>query len=159
MITGLAVRPGSPAPDFTLPSTDGGTVTLSRHRGEAHVLLAFFPGAFNAVCTAEMRAFTEDLEQFAAAGTQVFGVSVDSLPALVAFRKAHGIGIHLLSDFTRAVSRGYGTLDEGAFSPRRAYVLVDRDGAVRWTYVESDLDHRRENAELLAQIRKLGAPS
>jgi hypothetical protein len=38
-------------------------------------------------------------------------------------------------------------------------VLVDRDGAVRWTYVESDLDHRRETTELLAQIRKLAGPS
>jgi peroxiredoxin len=159
MIAGLAVRPGAPAPDFTLPSTEGGTERLSRHRGETNVLLAFFPGAFTTACTAEMCAFSDDLDQFTSAGTHVYGVSVDSLPTLVAFRKAHGIGIHLLSDFTRAVCRGYGTLDEERFSSRRAYVLVDRDGAVRWTYVESDLDHRRETTELLAQIRKLAGPS
>jgi peroxiredoxin len=41
--TDLAVRPGDPAPDVTLPSTRGGDVTLSRHRGERNVQLAFFP--------------------------------------------------------------------------------------------------------------------
>jgi peroxiredoxin len=154
-IAGLRVRPGTPAPDFTLPATDGGTVTLSRHRGEAHVLLAFFPAAFTAVCLAELRAFTDDFDQFAAAGARVYGVSVDAVPALAAVREAHGIRVDLLSDFTHAVSRAYGTLDEEPLSPRRAYVLVDRAGAVRWTYVESDPDHRRHNAELLEQIRKL----
>jgi len=156
---GLAVRPGAPAPDFTLPSTDGRTVTLSRHRGDGHVLLAFFPGAFTTVCAAELCAFTEDVDRFAEAGTTVYGVSVDSVPTLVAFRKAHGIGVHLLSDFKRAVCRAYGTLDEERFFSRRAYVLVDHVGTVRWTYVESDLDHCRDTAELLQQIRRLGPPA
>jgi peroxiredoxin len=155
-MAGLRVRPGAPAPDFTLPATDGGTVTLSRHRGEAHVLLAFFPDTFTAVCIAELRAFTDDLDRFASAGTRVYGVSVDSVLALAAFGATHGIRVDLLSDVTRAVSRAYCTLDEQPRSPRRAYVLVDREGTVRWTYVESDPDHRRDNAELFEQIRKLG---
>jgi mycoredoxin-dependent peroxiredoxin len=42
--------PGTPAPDFTLPSTAGSDVTLSKLRGK-NVLLAFFPLAFTRVCT------------------------------------------------------------------------------------------------------------
>lgn len=37
---------GDAAPDFTLPSTDGGQVTLSSFAGQKKVVLAFFPKAF-----------------------------------------------------------------------------------------------------------------
>lgn len=154
-IEGLAVRPGEPAPEFALPGTGGETVTLGRHRGESSVLLAFFPGAFTRVCTDELCAFSTDLDRFAAVGTTVYGISVDSVPALAAFRSMHGITVELLSDFRREVCRRYGTLIEETYFSRRAYVLVDRAGVIRWTYVESDLDHRRDTGDLLAQIAKL----
>jgi alkyl hydroperoxide reductase subunit AhpC len=53
------------------------------------------------------------------------------------------------------VSRRYGTLIEDRFYSNRAYVLIDRDGIVRWTYAEETPSTRRENAELLAQLRAL----
>jgi peroxiredoxin len=40
------LKVGDPAPDFTLPSTAGGTVTLSSFKGKKPVVLAFFPAAF-----------------------------------------------------------------------------------------------------------------
>jgi len=40
------LKVGDAAPDFTLPSTAGGTVTLSSFRGKKPVVLAFFPAAF-----------------------------------------------------------------------------------------------------------------
>lgn len=146
---------GDVAPDFTLPSTADESVTLSAYRGESNVVLAFFPLAFTSVCTAEMCSFTEDLSLFQGVSAEVFGVSVDSVPTLKEFKAKHRIGIELLSDFKREVCRAYGTLVEEAFLSRRAYVIVDREGVVRWTFVEADLDHRRDNAELLDQLRAL----
>ena len=40
--TGTALEVGEPAPDFTLPSTTGGTISLSQFRGKKHVLLEFY---------------------------------------------------------------------------------------------------------------------
>jgi peroxiredoxin Q/BCP len=40
------LKPGDAAPDFTLPSTDGGEVTLSKALSEGPVVLFFFPKAF-----------------------------------------------------------------------------------------------------------------
>jgi peroxiredoxin len=40
------LKVGDMAPDFTLPSTAGGSVTLSSFRGKQPVVLAFFPAAF-----------------------------------------------------------------------------------------------------------------
>ena len=72
---------GSPAPDFTLPSTADADVTLSRLRGK-NVLLAFFPLAFTKTCTLELCAFTDDFAQFESANTAVLPFSVDSVPTL-----------------------------------------------------------------------------
>jgi peroxiredoxin len=146
---------GSIAPDFTLPSTSGHDVTLSRLRGK-NVLLAFFPLAFTRVCTSELCAFTEDDAAFRDANTEVLPISVDSIPTLREFKAKERISVDLLSDFKRDVSRRYGTLLEDRFHSTRAYILIDRDGVVRWTFAEEATRDRRENAELLERIRALG---
>jgi len=145
---------GAPAPDFTLASTSGSNLTLSSLRGK-NVLLAFFPLAFTGVCTTEMCSFTEDHAQFQGANTVVLPISVDAVPSLTAFKAKEKIGVDLLSDFKREVSGAYGTLNEAEFKSHRAYVLIDREGIVRWTFVEEHGGLRRENAELLAEIRRL----
>ena len=147
---------GQAAPDFTLPSTSGEPVTLSSFRGRQPALIAFFPLAFTSVCTAELCAFTDDYDAFAEAGVAVLPVSVDSIPTLKEFRSKHDIRVELLSDFKREAARAYDVLFEDTFFSTRAYFLVDRDGTVRWAHVESTPGQRRENAEILEQIRRLG---
>ena len=146
---------GSVAPDFTLPSTSGSDVTLAGLRGR-NVLLAFFPLAFTRVCTTELCAFTEDFGAFRDARTEVLPISVDSIPTLREFKAKERISVDLLSDFKREVSRLYGTLLEDRFHSNRAYILIDRDGIVRWAFAEEATRNRRENAELLERIRALG---
>ncbi|MDX2061174.1 MAG: redoxin domain-containing protein [Gemmatimonadales bacterium] len=146
---------GTTAPDFALPSTAGAEVKLSGLKGQ-NVLLAFFPLAFTGVCTAEMCAFSEDYARFQSASTVVLPISVDSVPTLKEFKAKEKMTVDLLSDFKRDVSRKYGTLLEDKFFSKRAYVLIDRTGTVRWTHEEAELGHKRGNDELLAQIRALG---
>jgi peroxiredoxin len=145
---------GTPAPDFTLPSTDGSNVTLSSLRGKK-VLLAFFPLAFTSVCTAELCAISDDYGAFADSDTVVLPISVDSVPTLKAFKAQEGLKTEMLSDFKRDVSRLYGTLIEDRFYSNRAYVLIDREGIVRWAHAEANPGTRRENQEIVAQIRNV----
>jgi len=146
---------GTEAPDFTLPSTSGQAVTLSSLRGRS-VLLAFFPLAFTRTCTAELCAFSDDYDRFEEAGAVVLPISVDSVPTLRAFKAQEEMKVDLLSDFKREVSRRYGALLDERFHSKRAYVLIDRRGVVRWAHEEAELGQRRENAELLHQIEALG---
>jgi peroxiredoxin len=158
-VSGVETAPpavGTAAPDFTLPSTSGSNVTLSGYRGTHHVLLAFFPAAFTSVCTAELCEFSEDLGQYASANTVVLPISVDWIPALKAFKEHERMTVDLLSDAKREVVRAYGVYFEPAFVAKRAYILIDKQGIVRWTHVEAELGHRRDNAELLAQLAALG---
>jgi glutaredoxin-dependent peroxiredoxin len=145
---------GSPAPDFTLWSTSGSQVTLSSFRGKK-VLLAFFPAAFTSVCTDEMCALSQGYDQFQNADTVVLPISVDAIPSLKEFKAKEKMKIDLLSDFRRQVTREYGTLIEDRFLSARAYVVIDREGIVRWTFSEETPAHRRENAELLEQLAKV----
>jgi len=145
---------GSLAPDFTLPSTSGTDVTLSKLRGKT-VLLAFFPLAFTSVCTLEMGDFTLQLPEFQKAGTVILPISVDPIPTLREFQAKERIELDLLSDFKREVSRAYGTLLEERFFSNRAYVLIDPEGVVRWTYAEETPKTRRDSGELLAMIKTL----
>jgi peroxiredoxin len=145
---------GSPAPDFTLPSTTGKDVTLSTLRGR-RVLLAFFPLAFTSTCTTELCAFTDDFARFRDADVEVVPISVDSVASLREFKVKERLSMELLSDFKREVSRRYGVLLDERFFSKRAYFLIDRDGVVRWSYVEETPATRRENAEIFERIGAL----
>jgi peroxiredoxin len=146
---------GTPAPDFTLPSTSGTPFQLAAQRGESVVLLAFFPLAFTGVCTTELCAFSEDFDQFAGHGVTIVPISVDALPSLAEFKRKHAMKTELCSDMKRDVSRAYGVLLEEAWMSTRAYFLIDREGVIRWRHVEASPGDRRENAELLAAITAL----
>ena len=146
---------GDPAPDFTLPATSGAEVTLSSFRGKNNALLAFFPLAFTSVCTAENCDFSDDYEKFAELGTVVLPISVDSIATLKEYKAKYRMQHDLLSDFKRDVSCRYGTLLEQKFFSRRAYFLIDKQGILRWTHTEVELGQRREDHELLRQIRAL----
>ncbi len=80
----------SPAPDFTLPVTGGGDVTLSALKG-APVVLFFYPRDDTPGCTKENIGFSEHLEAFEAAGAKVFGISRDSMAKHDKFAAKHGL--------------------------------------------------------------------
>lgn len=146
---------GDAAPDFVAPSTSGKEVSLSSFHGKSNVLLAFFPLAFTGTCTKELICFTEDFHQFQGKGVEILPISVDSTASLREFRNKLKMKTELLSDFKRDISRSYGVLLEDKFYSNRAYFLIDREGTVRWSYVESNPGQRRANEEILAAIELL----
>jgi len=147
---------GTPAPEFTLPSTSGSTVSLADFRGSKQVLLAFFPLAFTGTCTAEVCEFSEDYARYEGKDTVVLPISVDSVPTLKVFKERERLQVDLLSDFKREVSRAYGVLHEELFFAKRAYILIGKDGLVRWTHEEAQLGEKRGTEELLAQLEAVG---
>lgn len=58
---------GDKAPDFTLPSTSGGDISLSDLKG-APIVLFFYPRDDTPGCTKESIGFSESLQDFTDAG-------------------------------------------------------------------------------------------
>lgn len=148
-------QPGDIAPDFTARSTTGEMVTLSSFRGKRNVLLAFFPLAFTGTCTEELCEFTRDQFNFGQIDVEIIPISVDAVPSLRAFKRQENISPELVSDFSRDVSRAYGVLDDVKFHSKRSCFLIDKQGIVRWSYVEEHNGLRRPNEEILAEVAKL----
>lgn len=130
-------------------------VSLSSFRGNRNVLIAFFPLAFTSTCTEELCDFTRDQFDFGKLDVEILPVSVDAVPSLRAFKDHDHLSTELLSDFKRVVSRAYGVLDENKFTSRRSYFLIDKEGIVRWSYVEEHNGLKRPNEEILAEVAKL----
>jgi mycoredoxin-dependent peroxiredoxin len=146
---------GEPAPDFTLPSTSGEKVTLSALRGQA-VMLAFFPLAFSSTCTEEFCTMRDDYGAFDGRKVKVLPISVDHRYSLKEYVAKHNLPVEMLSDFHREVSKQYGVFMPERNYANRAYFLVDEKGILRWSHVEENPSHRRENKELLAAIDAVG---
>lgn len=103
------------APDFSLPSDTGETVTLSALRGQP-VVLFFYPRDNTPGCTTEAKGFSADLAAFEAAGAKVFGISKDSLASHAKFRTKQALTVPLLSD-----EHGTACEDFGAWAEKKMY--------------------------------------
>ena len=124
-----------PAPDFTLPVTGGGEITLSALRGEA-VVLYFYPRDDTPGCTKEAIGFSEHLESFDAAGTRVFGISRDTMAKHDKFTAKHDLTVPLLTDEDGAVCEAYGVwVEKNMYGKKsmgieRATYLIDAQGKI-----------------------------
>ncbi|WP_050602143.1 peroxiredoxin [Ruegeria sp. 6PALISEP08] len=123
------------APDFTLPRDGAGEVTLSAQRGGT-VVLFFYPRDDTPGCTKESIGFSEQLQAFADAGAQVFGISRDSIAKHDKFVAKHGLTTPLLSDENSTVCEDYGVWVEKNMYGRksmgieRSTFVIDAEGRI-----------------------------
>ena len=142
---------GEAAPDFTMavakPSdtatTVGSKVSLSDYSGRWLVLF-FYPMDFTLVCPTEITALSDRCEEFEEIGAEVLGVSTDSVYSHMAWmstpRNKHGVGelnFPLASDITKSVARDYGVLIEEAGVALRGLYIIDPEGVLQYSVVNS----------------------
>src|SRR5215470_6588886 len=72
-----SVSEGDKAPDFSLPSQDGSSISLQQYHGK-WVVLYFYPKDFTQGCTIEAHNFQRDEAQYQAINAVILGVSVDN---------------------------------------------------------------------------------
>ncbi len=139
---------GDPAPDFTLPSTQG-PITLSERLRAGAVLLVFYPADDSPVCARQLCAYRDNPRVFADAGVQVLALNPQSEASHGAFSRKHGLPFPVLADAGGRVCGRYGALGLLGMA-KRALVLVGSDGTVRWR--RTDLPLFYQSAEELRRV-------
>lgn len=101
------LNPGDIAPPVSLPDSEQALVQLPVKNGRRCVLF-FYPRDDTSGCTREAKDFSALLSDFAAAETEVFGISKDSVNKHMKFRDKHGLTVRLLSDENGDTCERYG---------------------------------------------------
>src|SRR5262249_50636222 len=125
---------GEQAPDFTLPASPSGTVTLSEVLKRKHVVLFFYPKDESPGCTAEACTFRDAYEDFAAAGAEVIGISRDSVDSHARFQARLRLPMTLATDDDGEVRAAYGVKSTLGILPGRVTFVIDRSGIVRHVF-------------------------
>jgi len=142
---------GDPAPDFTLPTDTGETVTLSDLRGQK-VIVYFYPAAMTPGCTKQACDFSDSLDALQAQGYTVLGVSKDAPAKLARFRERDGLTITLLSDTDLTAHKAY-----GAYGEKKLYGKIV-EGVIRSTFVvgeDGKIEVAQYNVKATGHVAKL----
>jgi thioredoxin-dependent peroxiredoxin len=140
---------GSNAPDFTLQSQEGKTVSLKDFKGQ-WVVLYFYPKDMTQGCTIEAHNFQRDLDQYTAKHAAIVGVSADSIDSHQQFCTKESLTFRLLADPGKEVISNYGSLAANGMVASRNTFLIDPNGVIRKVYTK--VNPNPHSQEVLADL-------
>ena len=152
----VELKVGDPAPDFSLPATDGKTYKLSDFKGKQAVVIAWFPKAFTQGCTIECKSLAEHGDMIKKYNAKYFMVSVDPVEGEAgnkAFAQAHNADFPLLSDPTKATANAYGVLSDRGFANRWTF-YIGKDGKL--LAIDKDVKPATSAEDMAATLQRLG---
>ena len=132
----MTLKVGDTAPDFTLPTDGGGSVTLSRLRGKK-IVLYFYPKDDTPGCTTQACGIRDVYGELQREGAVVLGVSPDDERSHVKFKEKYDLPFTLLADPDHTVAEQYGVWGEKKYMGRtymgvdRSTFVIDADGNVK----------------------------
>ena len=118
------VEEGKPAPDFSLTSDTGETISLASLRGKP-VVLYFYPKDDTPGCTVQACSIRDSWGEFERRGAVVLGVSPDGVASHVKFKQKYGLPFPLLADTGREVAEAYGVWVEKSMLGKK-YMGIER---------------------------------
>lgn len=124
------LKPGTPAPEFTLLDQEGREQRLAALLGGRPLILYFYPADFTPGCTREACDFRDLHARILAAGLRVAGVSPQSPETHRRFRERYDLPFTLLSDEDKRVIRAYDVDGPFGHGVRRATFLIGGDGRI-----------------------------
>jgi len=147
---------GTMAPEFELANQHGEKVSLASFRGKKNVVVIFYPFAFSGICTGELCAMRDDLKPFQNDDVQLLAISCDPMYANKAFAIQEGYKFPVLSDLWPhgAVAKAYGVFNEDRGCATRGSFLIDKNGILRWSVINS-LGEKRNLDDYKAALASL----
>jgi thioredoxin-dependent peroxiredoxin len=147
----VRLAPGDEAPDFSLPTDTGETLSLSGLRGRRVILYAY-PAAMTPGCTTQACDFRDSIASLKGHGYEVVGISPDKPAQLARFRERDALTFPLVADEDRAVLTAY-----GAWGEKQLYGKTVT-GVIRSTFVIDEkgrIEHALYNVKATGHVAKL----
>tara|TARA_R110000787_G_scaffold23762_3_gene67697 strand:+ start:104543 stop:105004 length:462 start_codon:yes stop_codon:yes gene_type:complete len=152
------LQAGDKAPDFDLPTNNGGTLSMKALKGKT-VVLYFYPKDMTPGCTTEAEDFRDHIKDFEKAGAVVIGVSKDSVKRHDNFTAKHDLPFQLVSDEDGHLCEDYGVwLEKSMYGKKfmgiqRATFIIDGSGVIQ--HVWPKVKVKGHVAEVLAIVQAL----
>ncbi|OAH10366.1 peroxiredoxin-like family protein [Streptomyces jeddahensis] len=173
-----ALTVGAEAPRFSLPSATGQTLALGDLLADGPVVLTFYRGAWCPYCNIALRSLQQHHDAITARGARLVAVSPQIPDESLSLVEKHDLAFDVLSDLGSETAKQYGlafdlpddlaaVYDKLGFELQRvndghprtlplpATYVIDRDGTIRWAFVNTDYTTRAEPADILAALDAL----
>ena len=143
------------APDFSLPASNGETISLKDYIGKK-VVIYFYPKDDTPGCTIEACNFRDDHSEITDAGAVVLGVSKDDIKSHNKFINKYDLPFLLLSDESTEMISAYGAWVKKKMYGKEYYgvfrktYLIDEEGKIQRIWPKVDVKtHSRDIIELI----------
>ncbi|OYW73697.1 MAG: hypothetical protein B7Z37_20555 [Verrucomicrobia bacterium 12-59-8] len=174
-----AKQAGERAPDFTLRNAAGKEITLSTLLKQGPVVLTWYRGGWCPYCNLSLRALQQVLPELQAAGAQLVALTPELPDKSATTQEKNALQFQVLTDLNHGVAKEYGVAFKltatvrdlykqhfdlleynGAEAsddtlPLAATYIIDRDGTIRYAFLDADYRKRAEPAELAAFVKQL----
>jgi peroxiredoxin Q/BCP len=131
----MGLKVGDKIPNFAAIDTNGDLFNSNEVIGKKPVVIYFYPKDDTRVCTEQACSFRDQYEDFKSLGTEVIGISSDSLKSHVAFANKYNLPFILLSDFDKKIRKAFGVPNDYlGLIPGRATYVADKNGIVQFIF-------------------------
>jgi peroxiredoxin len=158
MSTGNSPLVGQSAPNFTLVSNNGESVTLLDVTKESPVVMVFYRGHWCPFCQTQLADYKKAENSFREAGAKVFLISIEGASDLSIMQNRHkmtGDVFMFLSDSEKAAGNDYAGFTEDGSVHNPAVYVIDSSGTVRYGFSDSDYTTRAAFSDVLAMVKSL----
>lgn len=169
---------GDQAVRFALPDAKGETVELDELLQQGPVVVTFYRGGWCPYCNIELRALQAALPEMRELGASLVAVSPQTPDQSLSTSEKNELEFSVLSDVGNKVAREFGLVfslpeslrpiyaqfgidipahngDDSFELPVPATFVIDRDGQIKYAFVNADYQQRAEPSEIVAALRSL----
>ena len=135
----MSLQKGDKAPEFTLPNSEGKSVSLSDFKGK-QIVLWFFPKANTPGWSIEGQGFRDEFKNFIEQNIEIIGVSADPITKQKKFCDKYDFPFNMLCDETHSMLETYGVWGLKKFMGReymgisRVTYIINPDGVISDIY-------------------------
>jgi peroxiredoxin Q/BCP len=150
--SGVTLKVGDQAPDFSLKGSDGRMYSLADYRGKKMVVVAWFPKAFTRGCTLECKSLAANGDQLRKYDVAYFMASVDVVEDNTRFAQSEKADFPLLSDDDKSVATRYGVLAQRGFANRWTF-YIDKSGRI--AYIDRAVNPETSAEDIIGRLGQL----